>query len=158
VSKVSIFDVKQSGCEACEAIESEQHGPQKVLVAFGSLRNATAIVLEATPGVRNDFEEAGIDAGDVWDCSRLNIGEGSIMVWEGRIVYTTTPSSPNGPSEFDVDYVGDFRNLTDAEWDALKSGRDLWPIEEHGISHSCNRKALCSYCGYQWNSIERSSE
>ena len=110
-------------CRRCG--DPNPYGPQKAVVAFGCVgrgrRGGNATVMHATPHLICDFAEGGIDAGDVWG-SATNEPDNGIWVWEGRIVYTTTPSTPNGPEEHDVDYEGTWREPTEDEWADIKAG------------------------------------
>ena len=102
-------------------------GPQKAVVVFSAIHNLrNAIVIAGTRHLICDFVENAIDAGDIWCPGRGDVPDNGIWVWEGRIVYTTTPSSPNGPEEFDVDYDGTWREPTEAEWVAIQTGRNPW--------------------------------
>lgn len=145
---MSLFDkikIKTSGgCAGCAEETERFYGPQKALVAFGCLGSGhrNAIVVQATPGLTADFREGGIDAGDVWVADKKGApSEGSLEVWEGRIVFTTTPSSPNGPEEHDVDYEGEWRAPTDAEWTIIMKGGELWPpLPPLSAAHTCGRQ------------------
>lgn len=109
------------------------YGPQKALVAASTVSTGR-VVVACTCGVYLDMHEAGVDAGDSWGD---DFKDGEVTVWEGRIAYSVTPSSPNGPEEFDgPDYEGDFRPPTDEEWSAIRAGRNPWPC------------ALCDGTGY----------
>jgi hypothetical protein len=111
-----MLKIKQSKEEFCLRCNGSL-GVQKAIIAFSSIRNSS-VVVASTRHIRCDLMEACIDAGDIFD---LNMETG-LRVWEGRILYSSTPNSPNGPEEFDVDYVGKFRQLTDDEFDLIRSG------------------------------------
>ena len=121
-------------CSRCD--DPDPHGLQRAIVAFGCIgrgrKSGNATVVYATPHLICDFAEGGIDAGDVWG-SATDDPDNGIQVWEGRIVYTTTPSTPNGPAEFDVDYDGDWREPTEAEWTAIRNGRDPWKLASQEV-------------------------
>ena len=114
-------------CRRCG--DPNPDGPQKAVVAFGCVsrgrRSGNATVVYATPHLICDFAESGVDAGDVWG-SVTDDPDNGIMTWEGRIIYSITPSTPNGPSEYGVDYDGEWREPTEVEWESIKSGRNPW--------------------------------
>lgn len=64
-------------------------------------------------GGANDFFE-GVEAG-VW-------------FWKGRI-----KSSRDYFGEYDEELEGDFRKLTEEEWELLQGGDDLWDADEWNI-------------------------
>ena len=101
---------------------NQSDGPQWALVAFGR-RPGTATVLDCSEHLLCDMSDAGIDAGDVWCREVTSQTYRGIWRWDGRIVYTTTPDSPNGPAEYDVEYLGRWRPVTDDELDALRGWR-----------------------------------
>lgn len=120
--KIDLDSVRlPEGDPRCPNCKADHYAPQKAAVAFSSIHNA-AVVIAGTRALICDFKEAGIDAGDVWEAERDGAPEYGIEIWEGRIVYTTTPSTPNGPEEFDVDYEGTWRRPTPEEWAAIHVG------------------------------------
>lgn len=95
------------------------------LVAFSDV-SSNAVVVAASKHIICDMREGGIDAGDVFGSDE----GGSIQVWEGTIVVSVTPSSPNGPEEYDADYVGSFRDPTSEELNAVLRGENPFTTEE----------------------------
>jgi hypothetical protein len=111
----------QTGCSLCG--ETDTNAKYRVLVAFSRL-NRNACVVAADKHFLCDSSEAGIDAGDIWESGKHGVPDHGLWVWVGRIVYTTTPNTPDGPSEFDVDYIGEWREPTAAEWLAIMHNVD----------------------------------
>lgn len=73
-----------------------------------------------------------------WDCDSNGLGDSTtegIFVWEGIIVGSVTPSSPNGPEEYDADPVGKCRPPTEEEWKAIREGRCPWPARIFALGH-----------------------
>ena len=101
---IDIFGMSEEafykGCAGCEA----DKGLQKAVVAFGVLGDAT--IIKGTRGLLLDLKDAGIFAGDIWEAK-----DPGLYLWEGRVVYDVTIASPNGPEEYDVDYVGEFTEI-----------------------------------------------
>jgi hypothetical protein len=119
ILKLEEFD---TGCPICGA---QPNGILRVLVAFSQL-NKNACVVAADRHFICDSAEAGIDAGDIWTPGKEKTPDHGLWVWEGRIVYTTTPDTPNGPAEFDVDYERKWREPTTEEWQEIMNQRNPW--------------------------------
>jgi len=100
-------------------------GEQRAIVASSRISNQ-AVVLSATCGVRRDMEDGSYDAADAW----LDLPAGHVEVWEGRIVVSGQGSSPAGPAEYDLDYLGSWRPLTLNEREAVAAGKDLFACTE----------------------------
>lgn len=95
--------------------------PQVAVIAFGSeTEGLSTAILWCTPALRDDMGEGGVSPDD---CFLADKGPG-VFVWEGRIVGITYPSTPDGPEEYDVEYRGTLRDLTDAEWACLRAGKN----------------------------------
>ena len=96
-------------------------GDLKAIIAFSheTLGLSTAI-LWCSPELRDDLKESGCDP---HDCFLADKGPG-IYVWEGHIHQTHDPHS----GEYDVEYQGTLRDLTDTEWACLRAGRN--PLAE----------------------------
>jgi hypothetical protein len=90
-------------------------GAGGIVVRFISTQVGVAGQNAASKHIECDMREGMIDAGDVFGSDE----GGSLLVWEGRIVVSVTPSSPNGPEEYDAEYVGTFRNPTNEELAAV---------------------------------------
>lgn len=109
--------------ERCPTCGGTVYGTQRAVVAFGPQGST---VVYGTPHLLCDLKESMINSGDIWSDDSAE----GLAVWEGRIVYSMTPDTPNGPSECDVDYKGRFRDLTDAEWAAVRKGENPFAEEK----------------------------
>lgn len=95
---------------------------QKALLAFSQYGGAA--LLAATEGLREDFMQSGSVVSDVFFPGQGGAPEEGLCVWEGGVQYITYRSTPDNPTEYDVEYPGTFRDLTPDEWDALRAGTD----------------------------------
>jgi hypothetical protein len=82
-----------------------------------------------------EVEENGFyDLEDLGLSSKRKPAPPGISVWEGRWEGSVTPSSPNGPAEYDSWPNGEFRPLTEDEWSAVRAGRCPWNPAEWRIA------------------------
>ena len=102
----------------------DQADPQKAVVAFGA---GGVCLVWATDILRRDLEEMGEGGEDVFPPGQGDNPDHGIWVWEGHVVGVVHPSTPDRPEEYDVEYRGEWRPLTDAEWEAVTEQRTPWP-------------------------------
>ncbi len=118
------------GCERCG--DENAFGVQRAVVAFAHNHDSTekAVIVACTKHLACDIAEhlSNTDGGEFLEGSADDsIGEGDMLaVWEGQIVNVTYPSTPDRPEEYDVEYRGAFRPLTDVEWAAVRASRSVW--------------------------------
>ena len=121
------------GCERCG--DPDAFGVQRAVVAFAHNHDSTekTVIICCTPHLACVIAEAlsNSDGGEFLQGSAQDsIGESDLLaVWEGQIVNVTYPSTPDRAEEYDVEYRGTFRPLTDDEWAAVRAGRTAWPKE-----------------------------
>lgn len=112
-----IFDATPEGDKRdnsiCPNCDDNHHGPQKAIVAV-SAHSTSAVVVWSTPALACDMREAMLDAGDVWDLSKVD----GLTVWEGHIIVFSC-EGPEG-TDWDVDYQGTFRPMAEADWALLR--------------------------------------
>lgn len=95
--------------------------PQQVaVIAFSGDQGLSTAILWCSPELRADLKNNGCSPDD---CFPPDKGPG-VYVWEGAIVGIEYPSTPNGPAEYDVEYRGELRDLTDLEWACLRAGQN----------------------------------
>ena len=94
----------------------DHYGPQWAIVAIGLMG---AAVVACSPALACDMREAGIDADDMWGFDESD--KGTVLAWDGKIVVSAW-DGPDG-RDFDVDYEGTFRRLTEIEISSITSGR-----------------------------------
>ena len=93
----------------------------KAVIAFSSGADGIGTaILWCSEQLRDDMRGAGVDPDD---CFMTNRGAG-VFVWEGKIVSYTYPSTPDSAEDYDVEYKGTLRDLTDAEWALLREGKN----------------------------------
>jgi len=101
------------------------------VIAFSSeTEGLGTAILWCTPALRGDLKENGCDPDDCFSTDR---GPG-IFIWEGHIVGIEYPSTPDHSTEYDAEYQGTLRDLTDAEWACLRAGKN--PLTEGSTSAS----------------------
>jgi len=105
-----LFDDKQA---------TEPQSLQTAIVAFSAVTTEVAI-LAASPWIIREIVEGMLGANDVFEHGQGDNPDHGIWAWEGYIRGVTYPSSPNGPEEYDVEFDGKWRELTDDEWSKLR--------------------------------------
>ncbi len=93
---------------------------QRAVMAFSGDQGLSTAILWCTEELRADLKNNGCTPDD---CFPPDKGPG-VFLWEGHIVGLEYPSTPNGPAEYDVEYRGELRDLTDAEWACLRAGQN----------------------------------
>lgn len=99
--------------------------PSKALIASDGEGNG-CILFHCGPHIEEEINAVGRDLTSLGldDCPK------GLRVWEGRWSIITTPSSPNGPEEYDTEAKGEFRKPNDGEWYCIKNGLKLWDEKE----------------------------
>lgn len=105
--------------ELSDAFENPRLGPLKAIIAFSHEEEGlSTAILWCSKEIRDDLQNNGCVPDD---CFLADKGPG-VFIWEGHIVSIEYPSTPNGPAEYDVEYQGTLRDLTDKEWACLRAG------------------------------------
>jgi hypothetical protein len=91
----------------------------KAVIAFGGEEGLDTAILWCSPDLLSDLKENGCRPDDCFESAKPGV-----FIWEGHIHGITYPSTPNGPEEYDVEYRGTLRDLTDAEWASLREGKN----------------------------------
>ena len=74
-------------------------------------------------GLTGAIEEPGLhELGDIG----LDDANQGISIWNGHLVWTCSPSTPNRPEEWDFELEGPYRDPTDEEWEAIRRGNNLF--------------------------------
>ena len=71
--------------------------------------------------------------GDLGDLGFDDAGQG-ISIFDGHMVWTKSPSTPDHPEEDDFELIGEYRDPTDAEWNDLRAGKN--PFENRRCMHA----------------------
>jgi len=115
---MGIFD------QAPECSDDSPCEPLQAVIAFSGGQGRGTAIIWGSEELLDDLRENGCDPDD---CFLPDKGAG-IFVWEGFIHSIIYPSTPNGPEEYDVEYRGTLRELTDQEWACLRAGTN--PLAE----------------------------
>lgn len=90
-------------------------------------RNRAALVAYIGHGIEVEIGVVGTDTSDLGLDDPPRDG---IWMWEGYYAVYETPSTPNGPSEYDTYPVGGWRALTHDEFERLRDGKPIWNRED----------------------------
>jgi len=82
-------------------------------------------------GMQEVLEEAGLH-----DLSDMGLDDAlrGVGVWEGLLVWTHCPPVYDGPAEDDFELVGEHREPTSEEWEAIRAGKN--PFEHRRCQYA----------------------
>lgn len=96
---------------------------QTAIVAFCSV-TTDVVILAASPDLIREIVEGMIGAGDVFEHGQGDNPDHGIWAWEGRIQEVRHLATPDHPEEYDMEFKGKWRELTDDEWSKLRQGQE----------------------------------
>lgn len=124
--------------------ENPRLGPLQAVIAFShSVNGMSTAILWCSKELRDDLKESGCQPDD---CFQSDKGPG-VFVWDGRIHIFKSPATPDGPEEYDAEYQGTLRDLTDKEWLCLRAGTNPLADVPDGVPGIRDDDAQCD--GYQ---------
>lgn len=121
------------------AREREAEESSVALIANG--RHGGCVLEYRGPGIEGEIDEAGCYGLD--DLGLDDALEG-LSVWEGKARYWKSGNPMDG-EEWNGELVGQFRRLTEGEWERLARGKMLWPREPESPLDDA-----CPGCGLSW--------